>query len=574
MHAVFEMFPGGNEMNVNRRLSVLTMLLIFGLLIGSLGVIQPVKANGNNQLATSQRFLLRGDVVSAGVGLRGVGSGDITLSGVPAGAAVFRAYLYWATLGSANTFTSPTLNGEQVQGQLIGTSGDTCWGVQHNFVYRAEVTGLVDGGGTYSVAGLPDDLEAGNDSQGASLVVIYQDASAPFRNIIVHDGAVSLDFNTTNYTDVIQGFVPDDPITDAHITYLIGDGQIMWDSGNVLFNETPIAENVFSGTDGDFWGTHTFDVTDLTGNAPATTTVSDDNPGDPDSPDCLLWAATIFSVTTPVTAEETNELSQFETFSLHGDVNVSGVGLRGTGQGVITVTGVPAGAYVSRAFLYWATLGSSGMYTTPTLDGQSVTGEVIGISPDTCWGVLHNYAYRAEVTSIVRGNGSYTISGLPDDLSAGNDSQGAALVIVYGTSQASLYRTIVIDDGAVSLNFTEQTYTDTISSYTPDNPVTQARVIYMVGDGQSIWDNGNVTFNGTSIAENVFNGVDGDFWGTLSFDVTSLTGEAPATTTLNDENPGDPDSPDCLLWAGTVFSVTSPEPVFNQMLFLPIALGQ
>jgi len=561
-------------MNVNRRLTVLTMLLILGLLLGSLGTYQPVEANGNNQLATSQRFLLRGDVVSAGVGLRGLGSGNITLSGIPAGATVFRAYLYWATLGSANTFTTPTLNSEEVQGQLIGTSGDTCWGVQHNFVYRAEVTGLVDGDGTYTIAGLPDDLEAGNDSQGASLVVVYRDVSAPFHNIIVHDGAVSLDFTTTSYTDMIQGFVPDDPITEAHITYLIGDGQVMWDSGNVLFNDTPIAEDVFSGTDGDFWGTHTFDVTDLTGNAPATTSVSDENPGDPDSPDCLLWAATIFSVTTPVTAEETNVLAQFGTFRLHGDVNVAGVGLRGTGEGVITVTGVPAGAYVSRAFLYWATLGSSGRFRTPTLEGQTVTGEVIGVSPDTCWGVLHNYAYRADVTSMVGGNGSYTIAGLPDDLSTGNDSQGAALVIVYGTSQASLFRTIVIDDGAVSLNFTEQTYTDTIDGYTPDDPVTQARVIYVVGDGQSIWDNGNVTFNGTSIANNVFNGVDGDFWGTLSFDVTSLTGEAPATTTINDENPGDPDSPDCLLWVGTVFSVTSPEPVFTQEMFLPIALGK
>ena len=118
-------------------------------------------SSGNNSLDQFQVFTLVGGVTVAGVGLRAVGSGEINLSGVPTGASIFRAYLYWATLGFANTYTRPTLEGQPTTGQLIGTTGDTGWEVQNNFVYRADVTSLVNGNGSYSVAGLPGNLDGG-----------------------------------------------------------------------------------------------------------------------------------------------------------------------------------------------------------------------------------------------------------------------------------------------------------------------------------------------------------------------------------------------------------------------------
>jgi hypothetical protein len=546
--------------------------ITLAMLFSVFGPIAPVQANGNNALNQSARFDLNGDVVAAGAGLRGIGTGDIALSGIPSGASVIKAFLYWATIGTANTYTSPTLEGTSVDGELIGTSGDTCWGAQHNFVYRADVTDLVSGNGTFTIAGLPASLENGNDSQGASLVVVFEDAAEPMRTIIINDGAVTLDFDQNTYTDEIQGYSADDPVTDAHITYLVGDGQSSWDSGNVLFEGESIAQNVFTGVDGDFWGTLTFDVTSLVGITPATTTIDNEDPDNPDSPDCLLWAGTVFSVTSSTAVEDQNILSQSFQYSLHGDVTASGVGLRGAGEGDIVVTGIPAGAYINKAFLYWATIGSSGTFDTPTLNGQSVNGELIGISPDTCWGAQHNFVYRAEVDGLVTGNGTYTIAGLPDDLQSGDDSQGASLVIVYLTSFNDRFRTVTIDDGAVTLDLDDHEYTDTLEGFAVSDPVIESHVTYLVGDGQAIWDSGNVLFEGTSIAQNVFTGVDGDYWGTLTFDVTSLVDGSPAETTLNNNDPDNPDSPDCLLWAATIFSVTPPQPSYDTILYLPIVI--
>jgi hypothetical protein len=547
------------------------LLALFGLLSAIFSNAIPAAADGNNRLAPSFNYTLQGDVVAAGIGLRGTGTGDIVLSDIPSGAEIVRAFLYWATLGNANTFTSPTLNGEQVQDDLIGRSGDTCWGAQHNFVYRADVTGLVSGNGTYTIAGLPSSLTQGNDSQGASLVVVYRDAGQPARSIVINDGAVSLDFTTNTYTDTISGFIPAGPGNDARVTYLIGDGQEMWEAGNVNFNGTPIAAGIFSGVDGDFWGTHTFEVADLVSSSPATTTINNEVPDSPDSPDCLLWAATIFSVVTEP-EESQDQMVEFLHQRIFGDVTASGVGLRGAGEGEITLTGVPSGASVHQAFLYWATIGNSSQYLSPSFAGEQVDGRLIGISDDTCWGAQHNYVYRANVTGLVPGNGSYTISGLPDSLAAGNDSQGASLVVVYTHNIFRPFRTIIINNGAVTLDLEDHSFTDTLGEFTADQPMAAAHITYLVGDGQARWDTGNVTFEGTSIANNVFTGVDGDYWGTLTFDVTGLVTEPEVTTTLNNNDPGNPDSPDCLLWAATVFSVESEAP--DNFLFFPLIVHE
>lgn len=554
---------------MRRRFTGLAIMCLVAIFVFNTGNSQTIFANGNEDLNLSHSYGLQGDVVSAGVGLRGVGYGDIFIEDIPSGAEINRAFLYWATLGNANTYTSPTLNGTNVDGALIGTSGDTCWGVQNNFVYRADVTDLVTGNGTYTIAGLPDSLSMGNDSQGASLVVIYSDLSEPYRTILLRDGAVSLDFDTYTYTDMISDFIADDPVTDAHITFLIGDGQSVFDTGSLTFEDYSLGIDEFSGIDGDYWGTHTYDVTGYFDNSPVYTTIDNNDPNNPDSPDCLLVAGIIFSVTSPV-PEVSNDLSESYERKLYGDVTSAGIGLRGSGEGMISLTGIPSGGVVADAFLYWATLGSSDGYISPELNGISVEGEHIGTSADTCWGALYNYVYRADVTDLVSGNGDYYISGLPSDLSGGNDSQGAGLVVIYYYND--LFRWIFINDGAVTLDLVTHEYTDTIGPFTVDQPESQAHITYLVGDGQSAWSNGNVEFDGTTIANNVFTGVDGDYWGTLRFDVSDIVVEPDATTTINNDNPDDPDSPDCLLWAATVFSAQTEQPVLENPVYLPFVV--
>jgi hypothetical protein len=59
-----------------------------------------------------------------------------------------------------------------------------------------------------------------------------------------------------------------------------------------------------------------------------------------------------------------------------------------------------------------------------------VSGTLIGQSDDPTRGVQQSFAYRAEVTNLVSGNGSYTIAGSPQARPPANfavsDSEGRA----------------------------------------------------------------------------------------------------------------------------------------------------
>jgi hypothetical protein len=541
--------------------------LILALLGNPASAVAQQMVSGNNSLGQFRVFTLHGGVTTAGVGLRGVGSGELNLSGIPAGASIHQAYLYWATLGSANTYVRPTLNGQAVVGQLIGTTGDTCWGVQNNFVYRANVTALVSGNAVYSLAGLPKNLEVGNDSQGASLVVVYRQAAAPLTTVVINDGAVALNFSTSTYTNTISGFTASSPMGKAQVTYLVGDGQADWDGDNVSFNGALLANGAFSEADGMYWDTPSFDVTSLTGVNSATTTVSNHDPNDFSQTDCVLWTATIFSVTAAI-PQVSNQLSESYHQTLFGDVTAAGVGLRGRGYGIINLSGVPFNGRVQRAFLYWATLGNSDLYTNPTLNGNTVSGQRVGASMDTCWGASANYVYRAEVTDLVNGNGDYTISGLPNNLAGGNDSQGASLVVVY--TAPGLFRTVIIHDGAVTLDLVTSTFSDRMGTFTADQPNAQAHITYLIGDGQSQWDDGSISFEGQNIASGVFNGVDGDYWATLRFDVSGLISEPDITTSLSNDPFGNNNSPDCLLWAASILALETEPPVLDHSAFFPL----
>src|SRR5262245_44062872 len=53
-----------------------------------------------NGLTLFKSYLVNGDYASAGVGVRGSGTGVISLAGVSDDADVVAAYLYWETLGN------------------------------------------------------------------------------------------------------------------------------------------------------------------------------------------------------------------------------------------------------------------------------------------------------------------------------------------------------------------------------------------------------------------------------------------------------------------------------------------
>ncbi|HRJ50502.1 MAG: hypothetical protein KF787_13025 [Phycisphaeraceae bacterium] len=136
-----------------------------------------------------------GDFVAAGASTRSLaGDATIGLSGLPAGATVKAAYLNWNyltdSLGAGNQ-ANVVFNGNAVSANWgLSASPDLCWGFGLTAAYYADVTSLVTGNGAYTLGGASDDNGLG---EGATLMVVYDLAGDPLREVNLYDGVVSTD---------------------------------------------------------------------------------------------------------------------------------------------------------------------------------------------------------------------------------------------------------------------------------------------------------------------------------------------------------------------------------------------
>jgi hypothetical protein len=269
-------------------------------------------APSSTSLTPSFQITLPGDYVAAGVGLRGASfsgppptSAPITITGIPGGATIVKAFLYWGTLdnGLESSLLQLNLNGTPVTGALIGSGPDTCWGRTNSFTFRADVTPLVTGNGTYTLTGV-----AGGGSilqEGASLVVVYQADGLPLKTVILADGNISIPVGTSTGTATFSGFTTGAPVTGT-TTFMVGDGQLQQGAHTAVSFTGSLGTlsfpNLFGANNGPLWDTDTFDVSSIigAGSSSDTATVSLIS-------DCVLWSAQAFSVTsvpatTPITA--------------------------------------------------------------------------------------------------------------------------------------------------------------------------------------------------------------------------------------------------------------------------------
>ncbi|MFB9066570.1 choice-of-anchor D domain-containing protein [Pseudofulvimonas gallinarii] len=157
-------------------------------------------APGDRPLAAPLFVLDRTDMVNAGAGdmgapaANGGGIGEIVLAGVSG--TVNKALLYWhgvdldwpahGYVGGDNRYEQPQIrfNGNPVVGERLGSGGyNNNWGSGTQnapqkysaALYRADVTALVTGNGTYTLEGLADG--AGHSASGASLIVYFDDGN-------------------------------------------------------------------------------------------------------------------------------------------------------------------------------------------------------------------------------------------------------------------------------------------------------------------------------------------------------------------------------------------------------------
>ncbi|MEI8135724.1 MAG: gliding motility-associated C-terminal domain-containing protein [Bacteroidota bacterium] len=117
------------------------------------------------------------------------------------------------------------------------------------------------------------------------------------------------------------------------------------------------------------------------------------------------------------------------------------------------IAGIPAGAIIQKAFLYLGASGNLGTFTSsitnPLAANANFTMTQIGQHTDKCWGYGGTFNYRADVTSIIAGNGNYSISGIPVMPQVpSKDADGATLFIIYKDPSQNYTGSIVIGDGA------------------------------------------------------------------------------------------------------------------------------
>ena len=238
--------------------AALGLLLVFGF--AQLASAQ----NATNQLKLSNNYFVTGDYVVGGVGLRGLGvngvatgtiqipdANSVPATGVPNGAYIVAAFLYWETVEkSQSAFAGQQgfFNGYAITGDILGNpNAPTSWssggctgasgGATTMRAYRADVrpylamdaNGSVLGNGTYQVK-LADSGSNGGGTPltlGASLVIIYRVLSpaVPLNSIVLYDGAVAPNNSSSSMSQQLAGFYQAASSPVAKITHIVGNGQ-------------------------------------------------------------------------------------------------------------------------------------------------------------------------------------------------------------------------------------------------------------------------------------------------------------------------------------------------------------
>jgi len=177
-------------------------------------------------------------------------------------------------------------------------------------------------------------------------------------------------------------------------------------------------------------------------------------------------------------------------------------GMRGNGTGSITVSGVTG--LVNRAILYWNGPTNSSDPTANahvTFNGTAVTGTNTGFASSNCWPYANSQSYQADVTGLVTGDGTYSLSNfdVPPDV----EINGVSLVVFHNDTDTSNDRNVTLwsgNDSTFGSTFEPGGWDETLTGVQyPGSGV--AFLDYIVSDGQY---DGTPTFQDGEIDVNSF----------------------------------------------------------------------
>jgi hypothetical protein len=270
------------------------------------------------------------------------------------------------------------------------------------------------------------------------------------------------------------------------------------------------------------------------------------------------------------TAASANQITYAETIFGTNFVT-SDIGMRGVGAGNLTVSGITGP--VTQSLLFWHGPTNStdpNVNANVTVGGQSVTGTNIGFSQDNFWSSLNSQAYRADVTSIVTGNGTVALSNFQKPAAQVN---GAALFTFYNSGLTTGKRDVVLfegNDSNFASSFDPAGWDATLSGIKYSGG--SAFLTMYVSDGQDFGpnDDGTLRVNGTPIATGgIFQGSsakapgagvnNGSLTDIETFDITSLL--SPGSNSLHITlNPGFSDALSAVVFAIDLPAGDAPPP--------------
>jgi hypothetical protein len=317
------------------------MTTTLGLLL-ILGFAQSGFAQQTPPLNFENNYFVTGDYVVAGVGLRGLGvngfatqqftmpdANSVPATGVPQGADIVAAYLYWATVESSQTtfagengffrpvFAGGPATGYPITGVVLGNpnapvswSSGGCSGNSQGSktirTYAADVSrflpqdsqGNILANSKYEVS-LADSGSNGGGSPltlGATLVVIYRalTPSLPLNSVVIYDGAFAPANNSSLMSQTLQGFYQAASGPISKLTHIVGNGQsgkgetVSLDGVNLpsLYGNLPPFPGYYNGSwDNPTWSFSGASNPVKANDASATTTVTPNS----SNGNCVSW---------------------------------------------------------------------------------------------------------------------------------------------------------------------------------------------------------------------------------------------------------------------------------------------
>ncbi|CAN5377205.1 hypothetical protein BH09BAC5_BH09BAC5_24350 [soil metagenome] len=209
----------------------------------------PTVQNGNNFLGSiydSTACGLNYTQASLKLGQRGTIGGVLQpaafpINNIPFCGNIVKSYLW--CVGSGNgipinaTITNPLGSTQSFPMTIVGQGVDMCWAYSGTYVYRADVTGIINGNGNYIISGIPTNPPTtGNDMDGATLLIIYDDVAASYTGSIhIDDGAVVINGGMTN--QIMTGFNSCANSTSANGFMIVAD--LQYPSSQIAINGGP-----------------------------------------------------------------------------------------------------------------------------------------------------------------------------------------------------------------------------------------------------------------------------------------------------------------------------------------------